>query len=195
MTFLSFQDFFATLFKDKEGIYILDEFSYLTEVDPSIESVLQNLIDAHHATSSLKLILSGSAVGMFENHFAHSKTLFNRQTFTLHLKECDYLESSLYYPNFNAYDKVRAYAVWGGLPYYLAQIDDTQSLESNIKQLITSENARFANEVKLLLHTELRNVHEYQSVLQAIHSGSTKRSEISLKSHIEDTAKTSKYVN
>jgi len=190
----SFRQFFIALFNEKDLIVVLDEFSYLTEVDPSIESLLQELIDAYKEVTTIKFIVSGSEIGMFNNHFSVSRPLFNRQTFSYHLKECDYLESSLYYPKFNPEDKVRAYAVFGGLPYYLSQIDDKESIEENIKRLITSENARFSNEVNMLLHTELRSIQEYQSVLQAIHSGSTKLSEIDSKSRIQDTAKTSKYV-
>lgn len=194
ITYDSFRDFFEAIFKEDQLIVILDEFSYLTEVDASIESVLQGLIDTYKEMTSIKFIISGSEIGMFNNHFSVSKPLFNRQTFSYHLKECDYLESSLYYPKFKPEDKVRAYAVFGGLPYYLSQIDDEQSIEENIKRLITNENARFSNEVNMLLHTELRSIQEYQSVLQAIRSGSTKLSEIDSKSRIQDTAKTSKYV-
>ncbi|MGS0972969.1 MAG: ATP-binding protein [Candidatus Izemoplasmataceae bacterium] len=194
ITYDSFRDFFEAIFKEDHLVVVLDEFSYLTEVDPSIESVLQGLIDTYKEMTSIKFIISGSEIGMFNNHFSVSKPLFNRQTFSYHLKECDYLESSLYYPQFKAVDKVRAYAVFGGLPYYLSQIDDERSIEENIKRLITNENARFSNEVNMLLHTELRSIQEYQSVLQAIHSGSTKLSEIDTKSRIQDTAKTSKYV-
>mgnify|MGYP001433911941 CR=1 FL=1 len=190
----SFYDLFEALFKEDNLIVVLDEFTYLTGVDPSIESVLQSLIDTYKDVSTIKFIVSGSEIGMYENLFSVSKPLFNRQTFEYHLKECDYLESSLYYPNFSSADKIRTYAVFGGLPYYLAQIDDQLTLEENIKNLITSENARFSNEVSMLLHSELRSIQEYQSVLQAIQSGSTKLSEIDSKSRIQDTAKTSKYV-
>jgi AAA+ ATPase superfamily predicted ATPase len=194
ITFDSFYDFFEALFKEENLIVVLDEFTYLTEVDSSIESILQGLIDAYKDVSTIKFIISGSEIGMYENLFSVSKPLFNRQTFEYHLIECDYLESSLYYPNFSSIDKIKAYAVFGGLPYYIAQIDDQQPLEENIKNLITNANARFSNEVSMLLTSELRSIQEYQSVLQAIHSGSTKLSEIDSKSRIHDTAKTSKYV-
>jgi AAA+ ATPase superfamily predicted ATPase len=194
ITFDSFHDFFEAIFKEHDWVVIIDEFSYLTEVDSSIESVLQGLIDTYKDSTTIKLIISGSEVGMFNNHFSVSKPLFNRQTFSYQLKECDYLESSLYYPRFTPEDKVRAYTVFGGLPYYLSYINDKHTIEDNIKRLITDENARFSHEVTMLLHTELRSIQEYQSVLQAIHSGSTKLAEIDSKSKINDTAKTSKYV-
>ncbi len=78
---------------------------------------------------------------------------------------------------------------------HLSQIDQKTSLKDNICRLIVAENARFASEVQMLLTSELRSIQEYQSVLQAIHSGSTKLSLIDSKSGIHDTSKTIKYVN
>ena len=191
----SFNDLFESIFKENELIVVIDEFTYLSEIDQSFESMLQGLIDEYKDTSTIKLVISGSEVGMFENLFAHSRPLFNRHTFNLHLKECDYFESSLYYPSFTNKDKIRAYAIFGGLPFYLSQINDKISIKENICNLIVAENARFSSEVQMLLTTELRSIQEYQSVLQAIHSGGTKLSEIDSKSLIDNTAKTSKYVN
>lgn len=191
----SFNELFSEIFKEDNLIVIIDEFTYLREVNKSFESMLQGLIDVNKDTSSIKLIISGSEVGMFENIFSHSKPLFNRQTFQIHLKECDYLESSLYYQNFNNLDKIRLYSIFGGLPFYLSKIDDQKSLLENVINLIIKENAQFAFETQMLLVTELRSIQEYQSILQAIHSGSTNLALIDSKSGINNTAKTSKYVN
>lgn len=194
ITYDSFHDLFTAIFREPDLIVIIDEFTYLTQVDTSFESVLQNLIDAVKDETTVKLIISGSEVGMFENLFSHSRPLFNRQTFSIHLKECDYYESSLYYPSFTAEDKIILYAILGGLPYYLSQIDTHQSIKDNICHLIIDENARFANEVQMLLTSELRSIQEYQSVLLAISSGATRMSEIDTQSKIQDTSKTSKYI-
>ncbi len=194
ITYDTFNDLFEAIFNESNLVVIIDEFTYLTEVDASFESLLQGLIDKHKDTSTVKLVISGSEIGMFENIFSHSKPLFGRQTFSYHLKECDYYESGQYFPNYTREDKIKAYAVFGGLPYYLSQMDDNLSVKENICKLIIDESARFAYEVQMILSSELRSIQEYQSVLQAIHSGSTKLSQIDSKSRINDTAKTSKYV-
>lgn len=192
--YVSFNDLFEEIFKEKNLIVIIDEFTYLTKVDPSFESVMQGLIDKHKSHSSVKIVISGSEIGMFDNHFSLSKPLFGRQTFSYQLKECDYYESSFYVPRYSYEDKIKAYAIFGGLPYYLSHIDDSLSLKDNVCKLIIDESARFAHDVQMILKAELRSIQEYQSVLQAIHSGSTKLSQIDSKSKINDTAKTSKYV-
>lgn len=193
--YASFYDLFKSIFETQDLVVVIDEFTYLTEIDRSFESMLQGLIDHYKHMTNIKLIISGSEIGMYENLFAHSRPLFNRQTFSLHLKECDYYESALYYKRYSHEDKIRTYAVFGGLPFYLSQIDDSLSLKDNICKLIVAENARFASEVQMLLTSELRSIQEYQSVLQAIHSGSTKLALIDLKSGIKDSSKTIKYVN
>ena len=193
--FNTFYDLFKSIFESRDLIVVIDEFTYLTEVDRSFESMLQGFIDEYKDKTNIKIVISGSEIGMYDNLFSHSRPLFNRQTFSLHLKECDYYESGLYYQRYNYEDKIRTYAVFGGLPYYLSQIDDDTSLKDNICKLIISENARFSSEVQMLLTSELRSIQEYQSVLQAIHSGSTKLAEIDSKSGINDTSKTIKYVN
>ncbi|MCK4552542.1 MAG: ATP-binding protein, partial [Tenericutes bacterium] len=190
----SFGALFKSIFQEPDLIVIIDEFTYLTEVDPSVESILQGLIDTYKDNSTIKLLISGSEIGMFENIFSHSKPLFGRQTFSYHLKECDYLESSLYFQKYINEDRIKAYAIFGGLPYYLAQIDDCLSIKENVCRLIIDESARFAYEVQMILNSELRSIQEYQSVLQAIQSGNTKLSQIDSKSKINNTAKTSKYV-
>jgi hypothetical protein len=115
----TFYDLFRSIFESKDLIVVIDEFTYLTEVDKSFESMLQGLIDAYKDRSNIKLVISGSEIGMYENLFSHSRPLFNRQTFSLHLKECDYYESALYYKSYSHEDKIRTYAVFGGLPFYL----------------------------------------------------------------------------
>lgn len=191
----SFEALLEELFKEKDLIVIIDEFTYLTTADPSLESLVQGLIDSKKEESNIKLIISGSEVRMFDNLFSQSKPLYGRNTFQIKVKECDYLESSLYYPNFSNIDKIRTYAIFGGLPYYLSKIDDSKSLEYNISNLIIEESSPFANEIEMILNTELRNIGEYQSILQAITSGSTKLSEIDSKAHIHSTDKTSKYIS
>lgn len=190
----SFDELFLEIFKEDDLIVIIDEFTYLLEANNRFESMLQGIVDSHKDQSTIKLVISGSEVGMFENIFSSSRPLFNRQTFQIHLKECDYFESSLYFPNFNNENKIRIYSVFGGLPFYLSKIDDQNSLEENIINLIIKEGAQFASEVQMLLNTELRSVHGYQSVLQAIHSGSTSLAQIDSKAGINDTSKTFKYI-
>ena len=76
-------------------------------------------------------------------------------------------------------DRVRGYAVFGGMPYYLSLIDARESLAENIDQLfLTSEAAPLREEPQHLLEADLQNVGRYASILHAVAGGANKRGEI-----------------
>ena len=52
---------------EEETFFIIDEFTYLLEANKGYLSVLQNINDSILLNSKLKLILSGSHVGMIED--------------------------------------------------------------------------------------------------------------------------------
>jgi len=189
------EDLLDLLFVEDRLIIIFDEFTYLTQSDNSAESVFQHSIDKHSITSNVKLLVSGSEVGMYENLFSVSKPLYNRQTFQLKIEECDYYEASLYVPHYDVFDKIRTYAVFGGLPFYLARLNDQKTLRENIESLVIHPSAAFSDEVYMMVSSELRSVSEYQSVLQALASGNTSLSTIDSQSHVNSTDRTAKILS
>lgn len=75
-TFADFESIFKYLAKrseTKQTIFILDEFTYLINNNKELLSVFQNAIDQHLVNSNVKLILSGSHVGMIEDAISYQK--------------------------------------------------------------------------------------------------------------------------
>ncbi len=195
--FDSLEDIFSFLAEqslEKETIFILDEFTYLIEAEKGVLSVLQNIVDHKLLDSKLKLFLSGSHIGMVEDAISYKKPLYGRTTFKLKLEPFDYYDSSLFYPNFNSKDKIRIYSVFGGIPFYLVQIDDSMSVEENIQKLIIQNGAPFENEVTFFLSQEVRSISSYASILTAIASGATRYNEIQNKSGIASSGSLSTYL-
>ena len=196
LKFSSFTDMMEYLFRyiKNKTIIIIDEFTYLIGVEKAVLSELQNIIDKFRDSSKLKLIISGSHVGMVEDMLSFQKPLYARKTFAIRLKEFDYYEASCFYPRYSFEDKIRAYAVCGGVPYYLSLMDDSQTLKDNIITMFICPHAHLENELDFLFQTEFRNKANYSSVLQAVAGKKTKLNEISQLSHIGDTAKTATYL-
>lgn len=96
----------------------------------------------------------------------------------------DYYESSLFYPNYSAEDKVRIYSVFGGIPYYNRLIDDSKSVKENIIELIASNGARLENEVSMYLNSELSKITNTNEVFATLSKGFTKYSDILSQSHV-----------
>jgi hypothetical protein len=79
---------------------------------------------------------------------------------------------------------VRAWAVLGGMPYYLEQFEPERSLAWNIRERMLCRNQVLYNEAELLLRDELRDAPTYQSVLAAVAAGQTKNADIANRSGV-----------
>lgn len=165
-------------------ILVLDEYPYLRESVKGMDSILQSLIDQYRNTSKLTLIILGSYVEVMTSLLEKENPLYGRVDLTIDLKQMDYYESSLFYPNYSAEDKVRIYSVFGGIPYYNRLIDDSKSVKENIIELIASNGARLENEVSMYLNSELSKITNTNEVFATLSKGFTKYSDILSQSHV-----------
>ena len=91
-------------------------------------------------------------------------------------------------------DKIIAYSILGGIPHYLRQFDPTLSLDDNIRKNILTKGCALYSEVEFLLRQELRETQLYNSIIEAVALGNTRLNDISSKSLVDDTSKTSVYL-
>ena len=172
-------------FSTKEKmVLVLDEYPYLRESVKGMDSILQAVIDKYRKTSKLTLIILGSYVEVMHSLLEHENPLYGRVDLTINLKQMDYYESSFFYPNYSAEDKVRIYSVFGGIPYYNRLIDDSKSVKENILSLIASPGARLENEVSMYLNAELSKIVNANEVFEALARGFSKYSDILSQSHV-----------
>lgn len=172
-------------FSTKEKmVLVLDEYPYLRESVKGMDSILQAAIDKYRKTSKLTLIILGSYVEVMHSLLEHENPLYGRVDLTINLKQMDYYESSFFYPNYSAEDKVRIYSVFGGIPYYNRLIDDSKSVKENILSLIASPGARLENEVSMYLNAELSKIVNANEVFEALARGFSKYSDILSQSHV-----------
>ena len=165
-------------------VLVLDEYPYLRESVKGMDSILQAAIDKYRKTSKLTLIILGSYVEVMHSLLEHENPLYGRVDLTINLKQMDYYESSFFYPNYSAEDKVRIYSVFGGIPYYNRLIDDSKSVKENILSLIASPGARLENEVSMYLNAELSKIVNANEVFEALARGFSKYSDILSQSHV-----------
>ena len=180
---------------ERRTIVVIDEFPYIAETNPTIQSILQHTIDHRWKEKNIFLILCGSSVSFMQNDVMGSKSpLFGRSTAFLELKGFDYLESSLFFPTYDVSDKLLSYAILGGIPTYLQAFDPKKSIQSNIAERILRMGAFLNNEPQNLLKMEIRESAVYNAILEAIATGSSRLNEIAQKIKEEPT-KCSKYLS
>lgn len=180
---------------DKKKLIVIDEFPYMCRVNKSIPSILQNLWDTELKDSNVMIVLCGSAMSFIEKELlAEKNPLYGRATGIYKMNEMGFYDASRFFPNYSEEDKVLAYAVLGGIPHYLNQFSPELSVAENIKRNILTKGSVLYSEVDFLLHQELRETPIYNSIIEAVALGNTKLNDISQKSLVEDTSKTSVYL-
>ena len=180
---------------DKKKLLIIDEFPYMCRGNTSIPSVLQNLWDEVLKDKNVMIVLCGSSMSFIEKELLSEKNpLYGRATGVYRMTEMDFYDAVKFFPDYSDTDKVIAYSVLGGIPHYLKQFDPKKSLAENIKNNILTKGCVLYSEVDFLLRQELRETPIYNSLIEAIALGNTKLNEISQKSLVDDTSKTSTYL-
>ena len=180
---------------DNKKLLIIDEFPYMCRNNESIPSILQNLWDEVFKDENVMIVLCGSAMSFIEKELlAEKNPLYGRATGIYKMESMGFYDAAKFFPNYSNRDKIIAYAVLGGIPHYLAQFDPDLSLDDNIKKNILTKGCALYSEVEFLLRQELRETSLYNSIIEAVALGNTKLNDISTKSLLEDTSKTSVYL-
>ena len=180
---------------DSKKLLIIDEFPYMCKNNESIPSILQNMWDEVFKDENVMIVLCGSAMSFIEKELlAEKNPLYGRATGIYKMESMGFYDAAKFFPNYSDRDKIIAYAVLGGIPHYLAQFDPDLSLDDNIKKNILTKGCALYSEVEFLLRQELRETPLYNSIIEAVALGNTKLNDISTKSLVEDTSKTSVYL-
>lgn len=167
-------------------ILIVDEFPYLTEVDPATSSVFQKGWDEHLKSANIVLVLLGSSISMMESETLIQRApLFGRRTGQVLLQPLTFSQSWQFFPDKPFSKFLEIFAVTGGMPAYLLQFESGKSVKQNIIEHVFSTTEFLHNEIEFVLKEELREPKTYLSILRAMALGKRKLSEIVNETGIE----------
>jgi uncharacterized protein len=180
--FETWEDAFETaaeLIGDQPVIFILDEFSYAAEADPSLASHLQAAWDHLFKKTNITLVLSGSHIGMMVNLMSYQAPLYGRFTAQLPVDPLPFGVLQDFLPRYTAAERVAVYAVTGGVPAYLEHFDTKKSVGENIRNLFIRRSGVFRSEPFVLIGDVIRReTQTYESVLKSIAAGNKTPQEI-----------------
>ena len=118
-------------------VLVLDEFPYLCSSDPALPSVLQRIWDEVGKDSKLYLILCGSFIRFMEREvLGHKSPLYGRRTGQLLVHPLLLRTLKDFFPGYSPEERIKAYAILGGVPAYLIQFSDKISMRQNIEREI-----------------------------------------------------------
>jgi AAA+ ATPase superfamily predicted ATPase len=178
-------------------VLVLDEFTYLMSGNKAIPSILQKVWDERLKNTQVMLILCGSYIGMMETEIlGHQAPLYGRRTGSALLLPLGLPSSALFYPKYSLEEKFLAWAVVGGMPYYLTAFSDRQDVLANIRQhILDARSGSLYSEPRLLLMEELREPRNYFSLLRAIAQGSSRLNEIAQASGVGSAPTVARYLD
>lgn len=172
---------FSELLVEGQTMIVLDEFQFIARQEPEIGSLLNRFIQQHEGNPALLLCLSGSDVSFFERSVAgYGATTYGRRTGSLRLRPFPWSEIGPFVDGWSVEDRIRAWAVFGGIPYYLKEIEPAASLTDAIRRAVLYPDGLLREEPRFLLSQEsrLRDTDTYMSCLRAIAGGATRLNEI-----------------
>jgi hypothetical protein len=178
-------------------VVVMDEFTYLINGNKAIPSILQKVWDETLKNTQLFLILCGSYIGMMETEvLGYQAPLYGRRTGSLLLPPLNLPAASLFYPAYDPVQVLEAWAVVGGMPYYLQAFSGDRDVMANIRcQILDHQQGQLYNEPRLLLMEELREPRNYFSILRAIAQGKTRLHEITQEAGVGDVNTTGRYLD
>lgn len=194
--FRDWRQVFALLAEGRERVaLVLDEYPYLAEANPALSSLLQRTWDESLASSGAWLLLCGSSVSMMERETLEARApLYGRRTGQLRLGPVPFSAVAEFVPGYGFEDRVRTWAVFGGVPQYLQMLDAARPLLANLRERVFGPGAPLRDEVEYLLRQELVETRIYFGILAAIADGKQKVGEIVNATHLPQ-GNVSKYLS
>ena len=166
--------------KERRMALIIDEVTYLMEVNSSFIGILQKTWDHWLNDTNLMLALSGSQMGMMQKKIlAYDAPLYGRDTAQLKLNPLPYSATRQFFPEYSPADRVAIYTMWGGVPAYWERMDTSLSIKENLGRQLLSYQSWMTDESRTLLNDFITEPHNYVAVLRAIADGLQTSGEIS----------------
>jgi hypothetical protein len=169
--------YLARLARSGRLLFVFDEYQYAAQADPTLASRLQRWWSRDIADLPIYVVLCGSYVRFFVKNVL-TGPLFGRNTGVWQLTPLGYREAGEFFPDWSPEDRVRAYAVVGGVPHYILQFDPARSLGWNLARNLLRRGAMLYQEAELVMREELREPRVYYSILRAIDEGCTTNARI-----------------
>lgn len=172
---LKMMDYLKTL--DKKILIIIDEYPYLkqTKKKNEVDSYMQEVIDK--LPGNVKLIFCGSYIAVMKELLEESNPLFGRFSLIQHIREFDYLDAAKFYPQLSVNDKVAFYAVFGGSPYVLENLDTSASLCENIEHLLLPETGIIRSHIENVMLREIQKTFDAR-IMETLGNGKKRYTDI-----------------
>lgn len=159
--------------KQKKVIY-LDELPWMDTPRSNFISALEHFWNSWaSARNDIILIVCGSAASWMINKLINNKGgLHNRVTDRMILSAFTLKETASYFSaknaHFDGYQILQLYMVMGGIPFYLDQIDSSESATQNINRICFRKEGLLQTEFNNLYSSLFQNAENHEAIVQIL---------------------------
>lgn len=186
--------------REGEVVVLLDEISWMGELDPTFLGALKTWWDQEGSKiSGLVFILCGSISTWIEKNILSSTAFVGRISLVLHLKPLSIKESIAFLRKKgftgSLYEVLKILSVTGGIPWYLDLIDPKENADQNIYELCFEPASQLIHEFQTIFHDLFERKGElYRKVLLTLVEGMKTQKQIREEIKIDEGGTLSEYL-
>jgi len=164
---------------EEKTIIILDEIHYIIKSSPDFIEAFQLL---HNSSRPVMFILCSSSIRWAENEMISSLGTFaSFITAYVKLKEFTFVDFVNRFPKSTVETCININAILGGIPEYLDDWQESQSVKDNINHILLDKNSRLFMAPQQFLKLELREPAVYNTILYTLAVGNRKLNDLHAK--------------
>jgi uncharacterized protein len=168
---------FGEFAREQPSLVVLDEFQFLARRHPGMEGQINVWWRETGRHLPITFVIAGSEISFFEDEVL-AGTMYGRRTGQLKVLPFLARDAALFHPGYSPEDRIRAFAVCGGIPYYLERFDDTEPLRDHLLRDVVSPTGVLNSEAELMLRQSIASPEHHIATLNAIAHGHNRNSTI-----------------
>lgn len=171
----TWSEFFQLLSKYlQEGTWTLylEELQWLANYKSRLVSELKYVWDNYFRHNpNLIIVLCGSAPSFMLEQVVHSKALYNRSQYEMHLKEFTLQETRAFFKKRSHKEILDAYLTVGGIPEYLKWVNKDSSVFLGVCKNSFTVNGFFLHEYEKIFTSSLSKNKNYKKIIEILSKG------------------------
>jgi AAA+ ATPase superfamily predicted ATPase len=182
-TWIQFFDYITTFLgkSKKRTIVVLDEIQWMAAGQTKLISILKHYWDTHWIRMNVQFILCGSVASYVVKKVLRSKALYGRVHFEMLLTELKPNEAAKILNRRGTKEILTYLTLFGGIPRYLKQIDQSYSLAQNLDMQCFEKNGFFVEEVNRVFYSQFKEAQVYRRIIILLSKQNLSLKEISKK--------------
>lgn len=154
--------------REQRLVFVIDNFENLVENNKEIINILENKWKEILINKNIMIVLSGITKVIKEKVLKKGTLISKIVTSNIIVNELDFEEAKHFMPNNDIKESIVYYSIFSGMPYYLNKICKDKSIKENIINNILNINSTLFNEPEITLKQELRDINNYNAIIEAI---------------------------